>query len=79
MPRSAPAVTPAVHIDRCVCRQMTFAELLPLARSRGWDREALGAATGCGRQCGLCRPYLREMLATGRTVFTSLLEPEDGT
>jgi bacterioferritin-associated ferredoxin len=60
-------------IDRCVCRQTTFAELLPLARANGWDVPAIGAATGCGVQCGLCRPYLREMLMTGTTVFHSIL------
>lgn len=29
--------------------------------------------TGCGEQCGLCRPYLAEMVRTGRTVFHALL------
>ena len=34
--------------------------------------------TGCGDECGLCRPYLRVMLATGQTVFHELL-PEEPT
>jgi len=29
--------------------------------------------TGCGAQCGLCRPYLRRMLETGETVFAEIL------
>lgn len=67
---------PRVHIDRCICRNRRFADLLPLAREAGWDLGSLGQATGCGEQCGLCRPYLRAMLAKGTTVFDRLL-PSD--
>lgn len=62
-----------LRIDRCVCRQRAFADLLPAARRAGWDLDALVAATGCGGQCGLCRPYLRRMLRTGETMFSQLL------
>lgn len=65
---------PQLRIDRCVCMRATFARLLPLARAEGWDLEALQEATGCGGQCGMCRPYLREMLAHGTTVFQSVIE-----
>ena len=34
--------------------------------------------TGCGAGCGLCRPYLRRMLATGETVFRELLTEDAG-
>jgi len=57
----------------CVCRQFPFARLLPLARERGWTLEDVQRETGCGDQCGLCRPYLRRMLATGETAFSELL------
>jgi bacterioferritin-associated ferredoxin len=53
--------------------RMPFERLLPLARERGWDLQALMDETGCGDQCGLCRPYLRRMLATGETVFHEIL------
>lgn len=65
-----------IRIDRCVCRGVPFAELLELARAADWDVDAIGAATGCGLQCGLCRPYLRRMLSDGTTVFRELL-PRD--
>lgn len=52
---------------------MPFARLLPLARRAGWDLEALMRETGCGAQCGLCRPYLRRMFETGETAFHELL------
>lgn len=63
-------------ISMCVCRRTPFADLLPLARANGWDLEALVSATGCGAQCGLCRPYLRRMLATGETEFHEILTEE---
>jgi bacterioferritin-associated ferredoxin len=68
-------VTPAPPIDitRCICRGVTFAALLPAARASGWSLDDLMRETGCGAQCGLCRPYLRRMLATGETTFHEIL------
>jgi bacterioferritin-associated ferredoxin len=54
-----------------------FAELLPQARAEGWTLPELSAATGCGAQCRLCRPYLASMLRDGVTVFHSILPPLD--
>ncbi len=65
---------PQLRIDRCVCMRAPFERLLPLAVEQGWDLQQLQDATGCGDQCGLCRPYLREMLAHGTTVFHSVIE-----
>ena len=67
----------AIDIDRCVCTQTLFADLLPRARAHGWDLAALTAATGCGAQCGLCRPYLHAMLRDHTTVFHTILPPLD--
>lgn len=64
---------PRVRIDRCVCKQRDFAELLLLAQVKGWDLDDLAAATGCGTRCGLCRPYLGEMLRSGTTLFDRIL------
>ncbi len=68
--------TPAVLIDRCICRNRKFSELLPEARAASWSLNELVRVTGCGGQCGLCRPYLRRMLATGDTGFDRLLPPD---
>lgn len=65
---------PAIRIDRCVCQRVLFAQLLPVARANGWDLAAVQAETGCGDQCGMCRPYLRVMLADGTVVFHQVLE-----
>lgn len=61
------------RIDRCVCTSQTFEELKALASKHRWDFEQLRRHTGCGLGCGLCVPYLRSMLRTGRTEFTELL------
>lgn len=66
----------AIRIDRCLCQRMPFTRLFALARAGGWTLADLMRETGCGDQCGLCRPYLRRMLATGETLFTELLPPE---
>jgi bacterioferritin-associated ferredoxin len=68
---------PGVLVTMCVCRRRPFAELLPRARAAGWTLADLVRETGCGASCGLCRPYLRRMLATGETEFRELLT-EDG-
>jgi bacterioferritin-associated ferredoxin len=65
-----------VLVTMCVCRRLPFASLLPLAREQSWGLDELVAATGCGAGCGLCRPYLRRMLATGETEFRELLRED---
>jgi bacterioferritin-associated ferredoxin len=50
-----------------------FDRLLPVARAQQWTLADVMRETGCGDQCGLCRPYLRRMLETGETHFTELL------
>jgi bacterioferritin-associated ferredoxin len=74
---TAPASGPAL-VSRCICMRFPFDELLPLARAEGWDLGQVMEETGCGTQCGLCRPYLRRMLRTGETEFRELLEPDAG-
>ncbi len=60
-------------IDRCVCKQVRFADLLPQARCQHWGLSRLMTETGCGTQCGLCLPYLRVMLRDGMTEFSEIL------
>jgi bacterioferritin-associated ferredoxin len=67
------ADTRTVLISRCICRNVEFSELLPLARANGWSLDDLVRETGCGGQCGLCRPYLSRMLRTGETEFHEIL------
>ena len=67
---------PTVLIDRCICRNRRFEDLLREARAGSWSLNEMIRITGCGGQCGLCRPYLRRMLTTGETAFDQLLPPD---
>jgi bacterioferritin-associated ferredoxin len=62
-----------ILITACICLRTPFERLLPPAREADWTLDDLMRETGCGAQCGLCRPYLRRMLQTGETVFRELL------
>ena len=68
-----PANTETVLVSRCICRNFEFSELLPRARAADWTLDDLVRETGCGVQCGLCRPYLSRMLRTGETEFHEIL------
>jgi NAD(P)H-nitrite reductase large subunit len=59
------------QVDRCVCANVTFATMKAHveASGRGGDVQSLRARFNCGAGCALCVPYVRAMLATGRTVF----------
>ena len=59
-------------VDRCVCHDVTFAELWAIAQRTGADHAGLAARTGCGTGCGCCKPYVRLMLRTGDVVFPVL-------
>jgi bacterioferritin-associated ferredoxin len=65
----APVPTSVHAINRCVCSGKTFVELSQFAQRHHCGIDRLGAEFGCGNGCGLCRPYLAAMLASGRTSF----------
>ena len=61
-------------IDRCVCHQRRFDELLAVARRHGCDTlDALQAHAAFGDGCTLCHPYVRRMLKTDETVFHEVI------
>lgn len=68
-----------MRIDTCICTRTTFKALVEKANANGWTFEQLSEQTGCGRGCGLCRPYVREAIKTGRCVFDHILveSPDD--
>ena len=63
------AVTP-IHAQGIPAR---CAAPAPDADLLSLDLESLMDRTGCGAQCGLCRPYLRRMLQTGETEFSEII------
>jgi bacterioferritin-associated ferredoxin len=67
------ADTETVLISRCICKATPFSELLGPAREHGWTLTDVIRETGCGGQCGLCRPYISRMLRTGETEFHEII------
>ena len=65
-----------MSVDRCYCREITFRQLKALAERVGKDVNRLCEASGAGTSCGLCRPYIRVMLATGRTELPVLTDAD---
>lgn len=67
-----------MEIDRCYCYEKTFESLKAIADEMGTDSiEALQEHVTFGKNCRLCRPYVRRMLDTGQTVFHKVLEADD--
>ncbi len=57
-------------VTRCVCFERTFRELREIALRTGSNSlEELQEHVAFGKKCGLCRPYVRLMLLTGKTAF----------
>jgi NAD(P)H-nitrite reductase large subunit len=63
-------------VDRCVCHDVTFEELVRLHRERGLDFDQIQDRTHAATGCGLCEWYIRAALATGETRFPVLSDEE---
>jgi bacterioferritin-associated ferredoxin len=63
---------PSEPIHRCVCHDIEFADLKRLADSLNLDIQGLKQAANCSTSCGMCEPYIRLMLATGKVKFPIL-------
>ena len=66
----------AYQVTACTCESTKFCDWLTLVRANGWTLKQARDATKCGQTCGLCRPYLRVVKATGRTELPIMLESE---
>ena len=56
-------------VDRCVCLNVTFAQLKDDAKVNCRTFDDLRSRYGCGSACSLCVPYIKAMLITGQTSF----------
>ena len=65
-----------MSVNRCVCHDVKFSEILRLAREQGLSLEQIEFETGAGQGCGACRPYLPVVLASGRTQLPPLSKEE---
>ena len=68
-----------IQVNRCICTDTTFAELLEIAEEGKLSLDQLVEQTGASACCGMCRPYLRRAWRTGETVFHELLTDDDET
>lgn len=63
-------------VDRCICHDITLAQLKAIAQRDGLSFDALRERTRCSTGCTLCEPYVRRMLKTGETVLP-ILSPQE--
>ncbi|MDG2477550.1 MAG: (2Fe-2S)-binding protein [Phycisphaerales bacterium] len=59
---------PKPMVNRCVCHEVPFQEILAWSDQREHTTlEDIRKHFGCGGSCGMCKPYLREVLDTRET------------
>jgi bacterioferritin-associated ferredoxin len=64
-------------VDRCICRNITFAHGLSVARTLGVHTVgALQHHVGIGTNCGRCIPYMQRALMTGEVDLPVLGDAE---
>lgn len=56
-----------MEVTRCICHDVSFAELKRLSDKEGLGLGELRDRTGCCTGCTMCEPYVRRMLRTGET------------
>lgn len=68
----------AIQIDKCVCGDVSFEDILSIAETNGIsDPEDLASIAGAGINCRLCMPYIRRMLMTGETEFNQIINANE--
>lgn len=62
-------------VTRCICDDITFAELKEICAKRGYSTvNQLANAQICANNCKMCAPYIHRMLKTGKTAFKEIEE-----
>jgi len=56
-------------VTHCLCERRSFADVLRWARERGGaELRDVERELGCGKHCGICRPFIEYALATGQPI-----------
>lgn len=62
-------------VTRCICDDITFAEIKKISAQRGYvNVHQLADAQICANNCKMCIPYIHRMLKTGKTAFKEIEE-----
>jgi bacterioferritin-associated ferredoxin len=65
-PNTPPARRPQPMVNRCVCHDVAFADILTWsARREATTLEDVRLKFGCGNSCATCVPYIRQALESG--------------
>lgn len=62
-------------VHKCICYDVEFARVAELAKG-GKDFEQISQETGCCQGCGMCEPYVRYVIESGR-VSLPVLKPHE--
>lgn len=74
MPTTHGDARPQLRIDRCVCHDVTFSEIVEWSESNGCRHvDAVAREFKCTTSCGMCLPYVERALETGQKVFHEIL------
>ena len=65
-----------MSVNRCICHHLMFTDLKQIAERDRLSFDELIRRTRCCTGCGLCEPYVRLMMETGKTAF-EVLEPAE--
>lgn len=65
-------------VDRCVCMDVTFRELLALHEKERLELDELKRQTGASQACTFCEPYIKRTLRTKETEHPVLSPAEEG-
>jgi bacterioferritin-associated ferredoxin len=57
-------------VNRCICHKISFSDIKKIAKKNSYSTiEELQKANISSTNCKLCKPYVKEMLKTGKTTF----------
>lgn len=74
MPTTHGDARPQLRIDRCVCHDVPFGEVVQWSKSTGCRSvDEAAREFKCTTSCGMCMPYVERALETGQSVFHEIL------
>jgi NAD(P)H-nitrite reductase large subunit len=80
VPTTQGEVRPQLRIERCICHDVTFRQVVEWSRATGCTSvDGAARELKCTTSCGMCMPYVERALETGQAVFHEILPARDRT